>query len=217
MDPPSDSSQTRNILGSTLSAGAVAAGIGLLAGGAQGIISSQTPSVFALATSLQWGINGAAFWGARSVVLRNGRHQQRFGHKSFLGSSPNTQLERASALAGGFTGVINASLFTRSMRDGIPGIIMGSILGYAGQKGYHYFDSWDDHSDEKNTKDTWFKRLTNSKYSPVKILSDQEYEEMLQEKLLRVETEIALLDDSITKLKLKQEQEREKPSNDPKE
>jgi hypothetical protein len=46
----------------------------------------------------------------------------------------------------------------------------------------------------------------NSKWSPVKVLSDTEYKKMLQEKLLRVNVEIALVDDSIKDLRA---QERE--------
>ena len=40
------------------------------------------------------------------------------------------------------------------------------------------------------------------KWSPMKVLSDEEYERMLQEKLLRVEAEIAVLDEKIERAKL---------------
>ena len=40
-----------------------------------------------------------------------------------------------------------------------------------------------------------------SKWSPVTPLSDQEYEAMLEEKLLRVEAEMAIIDDQINELK----------------
>ena len=40
-----------------------------------------------------------------------------------------------------------------------------------------------------------------SKLSPLKKLTDKEYEDYLEEKLLKVETEIALIDDRIAELR----------------
>ena len=47
-------------------------------------------------------------------------------------------------------------------------------------------------------------RWLNSRWSPVKALSDDEYTTMLQEKLLRIKAEIALVEESITVLKTQQ-------------
>jgi hypothetical protein len=52
-----------------------------------------------------------------------------------------------------------------------------------------------------STNDNILQRLASSKWSPVKALSDEQYEELLQEKLLRVEAEIAVLDEHINALK----------------
>jgi hypothetical protein len=43
-------------------------------------------------------------------------------------------------------------------------------------------------------------RVAESKWIPLRSLSDQEYREMLSEKLLSIEAEIALLDDKIEEL-----------------
>lgn len=43
-------------------------------------------------------------------------------------------------------------------------------------------------------------RMAESKWIPLRSLSDQEYREMLSEKLLSIEAEIALLDDKIEEL-----------------
>ncbi|KAH0538412.1 hypothetical protein FGG08_005012 [Glutinoglossum americanum] len=51
-------------------------------------------------------------------------------------------------------------------------------------------------------RSTW-ENLLNSKWSPVKPLSDKEYEQMLEEKLLRLNAEIALIDEDIAILKEK--------------
>ena len=45
----------------------------------------------------------------------------------------------------------------------------------------------------------------NSRWSPMKVLSDAEYEDMLREKLLRVSAEIALVDENIAALKAKEQ------------
>ena len=55
-------------------------------------------------------------------------------------------------------------------------------------------------------------RLANSRWSPVKILSDEEYENMLQEKLLRVEAEIAVLDEHIENLRREAREKLQEPS-----
>ena len=44
----------------------------------------------------------------------------------------------------------------------------------------------------------------DSRWSPVKVLSDDEYAIMLEEKLLRVKAEIALVEENITALKRQQ-------------
>jgi hypothetical protein len=45
------------------------------------------------------------------------------------------------------------------------------------------------------------KGFLRSKWSPVTYLSDQEYEKILQEKLLRVDAEIAVVDDTIREIR----------------
>ena len=40
-------------------------------------------------------------------------------------------------------------------------------------------------------------RIAKSRWSPVEVLTDEQYRKILQEKLLRVDAEIALIDDRI--------------------
>lgn len=56
--------------------------------------------------------------------------------------------------------------------------------------------------DEKSWKGSWL----DSKWSPMKVLSDKEYENMLQEKLLKVNAEIALVDESIDGLRIQEKE-----------
>lgn len=55
-------------------------------------------------------------------------------------------------------------------------------------------------------------KIAGMKYSPVKVISDAEYEAMLQERLLSVDAEIALLDEKI--VMVKQEIEKGKMTDD---
>ncbi len=44
-------------------------------------------------------------------------------------------------------------------------------------------------------------RMVTSRFSPMKVLSDAEYEAMLKEKLIRVDAELAVLDEDLAKLR----------------
>jgi hypothetical protein len=86
----------------------------------------------------------------------------------------------------------------------IPGAIMFAIFGATGQALYNVVDARKSRLVEsgEKPKNSWL----DSKWSPVKVLTDTEYENMLQEKLLRVNAEIALIDENIEALRA---QERE--------
>ena len=43
--------------------------------------------------------------------------------------------------------------------------------------------------------------MADSKYSPMQVLSDEEYEKFLKEKLVRVDAEIALLNEDMDKIR----------------
>lgn len=56
-------------------------------------------------------------------------------------------------------------------------------------------------------REPFWTRLARQRWSPVRALSDEEYIEMLREKMLKVDVEIAILDDKIAELRRQQEQE----------
>lgn len=78
---------------------------------------------------------------------------------------------------------------------------MFAVFGAAGQFVYNKASAENAVSRQTNLESTGEFSWTKSKWSPVKVLSDAEYEDMLQEKLLRVNAEIALLDDNIEALR----------------
>lgn len=81
---------------------------------------------------------------------------------------------------------------------------MFSLFGWAGQSLYNKLDARNTRRVQASNSLTAtggppniLQKLASMKYSPMKILSDAEYETMLQEKLLHVDAEIALLDEKI--------------------
>jgi peptide subunit release factor 1 (eRF1) len=85
---------------------------------------------------------------------------------------------------------------------------MGALTGYLGQTAYNMLD--EKHTVELTTtassKEPLWRRALNSKYSPMKVLSDDQYVEMLKEKLLRVNADIAVVNDDIAKWTRQQEE-----------
>lgn len=97
----------------------------------------------------------------------------------------------------------NADSYQGGRTNVIPGTVVGSLAGYLGQTGFNMLD--DQHtaaivSDAEPTEPLW-RRAVRSRFSPVTLLSDEEYKEVLEKKLLRVDAEIAVLDDDIAALK----------------
>jgi len=61
---------------------------------------------------------------------------------------------------------------------------------------------------KENTKPGLIERMARSRWNPMRRLTDQEYEDMLREKLIRVEAEIAIVDDEVVKLEALKMRER---------
>ena len=88
---------------------------------------------------------------------------------------------------------------------------MFALFGAAGQSIYHLLDASHtamvtrDVSTSPTESASFLKWITEKKWSPIKPLTDEEYENMLREKLLRVDAELAILDDDIEKVKREQD------------
>jgi len=169
---------------------------GLLFGAVAGTIKSETPRLFAVASSLQWAALGSTFWLARGGIS--------YAWKVGPMSPPQDRL-KASATAGAVTGGLCGGAL-RGHRNIIPGAIMFTFFGYLGQSLYNLLDVRHTEQSQQtaievNQTTSLWRRVANSKYSPMKVLSDEEYENVLRRKLLQVEAEISVIDDDIEKLK----------------
>merc|ERR1712000_199048 len=199
--PPDD-----GILMPSLRVGAGSGAGGLLFGGVVGTIRSAHPVLWATVTGIQWSLLGGTYWGFRSALL-----------KMRIKDEVDEQTKSyVSAAAGGLSAALVGGV-TRGRANIIPGTIMGSLVGLLGQKGYSIMDR--KHSDslavaavpDVEKWEPFWRKAMQSKYSPVKHLSHEEYKKVLEDKLLRVDAEIAVIDDDIAAVKREEASSR---SND---
>lgn len=89
---------------------------------------------------------------------------------------------------------------------------MFTLFGYGGQHAYDFLDRRHTETilkeirmkEEDKEKENWLQRAAKSKWSPMSVLTDEEYERMLNEKLISVEAEIALIDERIEEFRKKE-------------
>lgn len=167
---------------------------GILIGGTAGIIRSTPAVLFATISGAQCFALGTTYWYSRSTILRawdvnNGQHTAR-------------ERLSASAIAGAIAGS-GVGLVTRGPRNVVPGGVMFALFGAGGQ---YILNAMEDRP--ADTGENVLKKFARSKWTPVSVLSDEDYAEMLREKLLKVDVEVALIDDRIVELRKKAEENR---------
>ncbi|THV48865.1 hypothetical protein BGAL_0223g00070 [Botrytis galanthina] len=188
-----------DIIKPALQFGGLSALSGTIIGGFSGILVSQTPVLFAVASSIQWGILGTTFWGTRTALLS--RYRTASIYPTPQEKALSTSL--AASLAGATGGIL------RGPKNVLPGFVVFGVAGYVGQKIYDAVDERKmeerrlEEGGNKKSGDDWM----NSKWVPWKKLSDDEYEGMLKERLLKVDAEIAILDESLQALREQQSNE----------
>lgn len=72
------------------------------------------------------------------------------------------------------------------------------MFGVLGQGAYN---GWQRSAEAVETKVTWGQRILDSRWIPMRRLSDHDYTEMLGEKIIKVDTEIAIIDERIAALR----------------
>lgn len=89
----------------------------------------------------------------------------------------------------------------------VPGMIVFSAAGVAGQSALDFADRATERasgdSNEHGQRSLW-RRVADMKYSPVTVLTDEQYEKLLREKLLRAEADVALVEDEIRAVKTRE-------------
>jgi hypothetical protein len=80
-----------------------------------------------------------------------------------------------------------------------PGVVVFSALGFVGQASWNRFETWRQSSTSAPAK-PFLQRLADSRWVPLRSLSDEDFRRVLNEKLLSIESDIALIDDKIREL-----------------
>jgi hypothetical protein len=186
---------------------------GLVTGAIYGTLRTQTPTLFSIVSGAQCFGIGFTFWATRMSILNHTGLLNQWNitrgapiHPRDDLSPTSSEKVRASTFAGAFTGCSLGLLF-RGPRNVIPGTIMFTLFGWGGQHGYNFLDKRNSQdlreqaelkaSGDWKPKDTLMQKFAKSKWSPMSVLTDEQYEEMLQERLLKVEAEIAIIDEKI--------------------
>ncbi|OAL05510.1 hypothetical protein IQ06DRAFT_289658 [Phaeosphaeriaceae sp. SRC1lsM3a] len=203
--------------------GGAAAVPGLVTGALYGTLRTQTPTLFAIFSGAQCFAIGTTFWATRTAILNHAGVSNWWNVTRGAPLQPRDDLNptlsdrvRASTIAGAFTG-FSLGLLLRGPKNVIPGTIMFTLFGWSGQHGYNYLDKRnsaelkEQAQPDYKPKGSLMQRIAQSKWSPMSVLTDEQYEEMLQERLLKVEAEIAIIDeriDGIRKAAMEQEAQR---------
>ena len=85
---------------------------------------------------------------------------------------------------------------------------MFTIFGFVGQTVYNKLDARHmeevavkmENGGENETKGFW-NRVVEMRWMPMKALSDKEYTDLLRERLLKIEADIALVDEEVERLR----------------
>ena len=91
---------------------------------------------------------------------------------------------------------------------------MFSLFGFLGQTVSNSYDKNDLPASDEPQLNFW-QRFASLKWMPVTVLKDGEYEDMLRERQLKLEAEIALVDERIEALKVQHAQALSKDSGAP--
>ncbi|RMZ71146.1 beta-ketoacyl synthase [Pyrenophora seminiperda CCB06] len=210
---PNDVARPLEIAKQSLLIGAASALPGTAYGALFGTLRTRTPVLFSIVSGAQWFAIGTTFWAFRTSTLNHTGLRNWWNISRGLPIIPRDDLDptpsdkvRASVIAGGLTGFSLGFLF-RGPQNVIPGTIMFSLFGWAGQHGYHYLDTRNsqnlrqqaeaDANGEDKRKGTIMYKLSQYRWSPMRALSDDEYANIMQEKLLNIEAQIAIIDDKI--------------------
>ncbi|KAE8366495.1 hypothetical protein BDV27DRAFT_125203 [Aspergillus caelatus] len=176
-----------NALFSSLKVGALSGSAGLVYGGISGVVrSSRHPVIHSISCGIHWFACGTSFWWLRSNILK----------LHYEDNATAKQRAYVSALSGGIAGGAVTRLMGGRL---IPGVVVFSLLGYLGQGSYNAIDKWQIEQANAPSKPI-IQRIADSKWIPLKSLSDDDYRGLLSEKLLSIEAEMALLDEKIEEL-----------------
>ncbi|KAF4337376.1 hypothetical protein FBEOM_8760 [Fusarium beomiforme] len=168
---------------------------GVLAGVGGSIFKEANPIIWGAVSGFQWFTLGTSFWFTRSIVVKawGGEERLKNGDKTI-----------ASAIAGTAAGSVGGLI--RGPKNILPAMFVWTTVGAGGQMIANRMAARKPKVDDEN-ESFW------TRWSPLKKLTDQEYRDMMSEKMLRIDADIALIDDRIAELRKRAEEEDQKGSS----
>ncbi|KAF4962625.1 hypothetical protein FSARC_9295 [Fusarium sarcochroum] len=176
--------------------GGYAGAAGVLAGVGGSIFKEANPIVWGAVSGFQWFTLGTSFWFTRSLVVRSWGGEDRLR---------NLDKTKASAIAGTAAGAVGGLI--RGPKNILPAMFVWAVVGAGGQMIANRASTRQPKVKDEN-QSSFFSRL-----NPLKKLSDQEYMDMMSEKMLRMDADIALIDDRIAELRKLAEEEARNASS----
>ncbi|EJT81065.1 hypothetical protein GGTG_01052 [Gaeumannomyces tritici R3-111a-1] len=166
----------------TLTAGAFTGTLGVLVGAAAGVIRARPAGISAILAGVHWFTLGSVYYCSKEGLV-----------SAWGGEGVLTRRDKvtASAFAGGIAGAASG-LLARGPRNMLPSALAFSLLGAGGQAIANNMAER-----APGPKRDWLA----SKWSPLTRLTDEEYEKILEERILKLEVEIALAEDRISHLR----------------
>jgi uncharacterized protein YydD (DUF2326 family) len=104
---------------------------------------------------------------------------------------------------------------------------MFALFGWAGQHGYNYLDGRNSADIEERAdarkqgrvveRDNFMQKIAKSRWSPMSVLTDEQYEDMMRERMLKIDAEIAILDERIEgyRRQAREQAQKQKPEHEP--
>ncbi|PFH56657.1 hypothetical protein XA68_16187 [Ophiocordyceps unilateralis] len=167
-----------------LKAGTLTGMAGAAVGVGGAIVFDKRPFGSGIAMGCEWFALGSTYWLFRSLVIASmGGHEQ----------VTTTEKLMASGLAGTAGGAVAGLM--RGPRAILPCVAFYGMLGSGGQMVANLLASRPPRP--LRERRNWF----DSKWLPLRKVSDEEYAEKISEKILRVEADIAICDERIAKIK----------------
>lgn len=149
---------------------------------------SAPPILFGLFASLQWFALGSSFTSIRCLLWHawGGEENLKPGEKVL-----------ASTIAGAGSGMTGGLI--RGPTNIIPGVFVFSALGGGSTYIANRIQERQRLAREQNKPPFW--STFWKKWSPLQAIDDKEYEKILEEKILRLDAQIAVIDDHLVALK----------------
>lgn len=169
-------------VGSAVTGAAFAAGYATLKG--------RPVVLWTIAAGGQCGVLGWTFWFTRSLLRQSAQQDG-------TDTLPSQRKDLIySTVAGSLSGTVGGAF--RGRANIVPGAIMMGLAGLGGQVSYNILSAA---AIRPHDRRPLLVRLSDSKWWPLKVLSDEDYERELTEKIIAIEAEVSMIDDRIRALK----------------